>query len=322
MGDSKCSLLDLPPEILERILCLLHPNLERLVEFSQVCRLFRSVAYSIPVPVHIPLSEGRLELFRQRDIPVSTLANREPAVFVNDQIYVLNLRRLVTAELNYDDYLTNKPELDPHYVDLLTFLVKNSSQSLKELAVRLDLVSYHNGLFRCGEIVSQFRNLTFLSMAFNQQIEIQQKLYNRDEGQRLIKLLLENLGKLKNLYIFSCPTDSLVIHSESLERLHIYRSEFAGIQELKTPGLRKLMFHSNLREFFSKSRSGHDAESAKKNNKRLYEILYECPSLEYFNQCDLGVLKSHKLNRERWCHYANILIVSKYHELYGQAQEG
>ena len=111
----KC-IQDLPPEILERILLILRPDLERVVGLASVCKVFRVAAFSIPVTVHIPVPDDSLKILASNAIPVGTLVNRAPAMFVGDQIRALNLHRLKSAEIDASDYLTNRGELSPHYV--------------------------------------------------------------------------------------------------------------------------------------------------------------------------------------------------------------
>ena len=110
------SIQDLPPEVLEKILLLLRPDLDRIVGLASVCKVFRVAAFNIPVTVHIPVPDDILEILSVNAIPVETLVNRAPAMFVGDQIRALNLRRLRSAEIDASDYLTNRGELSPHYV--------------------------------------------------------------------------------------------------------------------------------------------------------------------------------------------------------------
>jgi hypothetical protein len=162
-------------------------------------------------------------------------------------------------------------------------------------------------------VLSQFSNLVFLSVAFNTKIELQQKVLGRRDGQKMIGKLVYRLRRLNTLYIFNCPTDRLVIHSNSLERMHIYRSEFAAIKELKTPKLRKLMFHSHIQEQCN-------VKSLKQNNDSssvsLFEVLYDgCPALEYFNHANFTRLKPRKMSKEAYCQVADELCTKKYNEL-------
>ena len=107
---------DLPPEIVEKILLLLRPDLDRVVGLASVCKVFRVAAFNIPVTLHIPVPDDTLDILSVNAIPVETLVNRAPAMFVGDQIRALNLRRLRSAEIDASDYLTNRGELSPHYV--------------------------------------------------------------------------------------------------------------------------------------------------------------------------------------------------------------
>ena len=61
--------------------------------------LFRDVARRVPVPVKIPLREEQLRVMHQHHIPVSTLSNREPSMFVKYQVGQLNLWRLTSAQV-------------------------------------------------------------------------------------------------------------------------------------------------------------------------------------------------------------------------------
>merc|ERR1712029_1035343 len=90
-------------------------------------------------------------------------------------------------------------------------------------------------------------------MHFTQQIELKQRILGQDSpAQDMIQTVVTNLKKLKQLYIFVCPTQELIVKSDSLEKLCIYKSEFVSIKELKTPNLKSLMFHNGLEEFFRK----------------------------------------------------------------------
>lgn len=97
--DQVTTIQTLPPEILERILTLTRPNLDELLELSQVSSAFHSSAANVPIVAQLPLSDGRVHWLATRGVPVETLVNREPAMFVKDQILKLNLNRLRSAEL-------------------------------------------------------------------------------------------------------------------------------------------------------------------------------------------------------------------------------
>ena len=124
--------------------------------------------------------------------------------------------------------------------------------------------------------------------------------------------MVTNLKKLKQLYIFVCPTQELVVRSDSLEKLCIYKSEFVSIKELKTPNLKSLMFHNGLEEFFRKARQDRES-SIKFLNGGLFKVIYQgCPNLDFFNTVHVGVLRPHKLPQDQWCQYALRLCVRKY----------
>ena len=80
------TILDLPPEILEHIFRFLRPNLEELLALSHVCSQFYSATSFVSVPIHIPLTDGQLKWMAYRAIPVDTLCNREPTMFVKYQV--------------------------------------------------------------------------------------------------------------------------------------------------------------------------------------------------------------------------------------------
>ncbi len=308
-------LCDLPPELLEKILSLLSPDLDRVVELAGVCRVFREVAFRIPVIVHIPVSDERMKILTEHRVPVATLANKEPTVFVAHQIGALNLKRLSAAELESGDYLTHKPELSPHYVDLLTHLLRHASKSLRHLVANADLVTYGDETFRCAEILSRFSNLTFLSLAFNTKIELQQKVLSRSDGSDMIRQLVSRLPKLSTLYLFNCPTERLIIHSGSLERLHIYRSEFAGVAELRTPNLIKLIFHQHVREVLD----AHKAQTSPMESDdsiSILGVLYDgCPVIKCFNHADLSQIRGNNLERKDWCQKAYRICLETYKEI-------
>ncbi len=316
-------ILDLPSEILEHILSLLRPDLASLVELSSVCSRFRTVCSGLAVPVHIPVTEGMLHILNNRQIPVSTLCNREPAMFVRDQIEQLNTRRLVAAELVAQDYLTNTNVLSPHYVAVLEHLSAQCKASLKHLLVNLDLErERENRLsFRCVRIVVSFKNLTFLSVAFTPNMELQQQILRRRDGQKMIKNMVDNLPKLNSLYLFCCPADKLVIHSESLEKLHVYKSEFTRIGEFRTPALRKLVMHNMLEEFVTRLKYNYANDGRGASNGLFGPIYDGCPVLDSFNSVDLSCLRCHNFSREEWCYWALNLCVKKYRKLLTQSQD-
>lgn len=331
----RMELTDLPPEVLEMIFSYLQLNLQGLLELSMVCRLFRDVARRVPVPVKIPLQDSQLAVMQDHNISVSSLSNREPSMFVKYQIGRLNLRRLTNAQLVAGDYLakTNRVELSPHYVEILEHLSKFSRNTLRHLMLNVDLVttcaapplikdSNHTSSetgrtlptnFRCAAILSRFSNLTFLALHFTQQIELKQRILGRNQdGQDMIQSVVTNLKKLKQLYVFVCPTTELVVHSDTLEKLCIYKSEFVSIKELRTPKLKSLMFHNGLEEFFRKARQDKEM-GIKFLNGGLFKVIYQgCPELDFFNTVHVGVLRPHNLTQEQWCTYALRLCVRKY----------
>ena len=85
---SRLSITDIPPEILERIFQFISSDVGVLRTVSQVCPLFYRVVLKVPVSVQIPLSEAQLRWLADpgRCIPVRSLANREIAAYVSDQV--------------------------------------------------------------------------------------------------------------------------------------------------------------------------------------------------------------------------------------------
>ncbi len=327
--ESTTSILDLPQEILEAVFTLLSPDLDDLVALSSVCRQFRFACAGVPLraALHVPVPDPRLDVLSSRGFPVEVLCCREAAMFVGYQIERLNLSRLRTAELVANDYITGRHELSPHYVRVLDRVSSRAAGSLRHLLANLDMKREGPGGlmgdFRCVRLVTSFKNLTFLSVAFTQGIELQQKVTGRDDGQKVLSGIVDGLPKLKSLYIFCCATDRLKLKSESLEKLHIYKSEFAAVRELKAPKLRKFMFHNSLAEYFAKVEANQPGERGGENEGgggggcgeagALFSILYEgCPELESFNGVNLGCLKGRGLGKAEWCYYAVALCFKKY----------
>ena len=172
-----------------------------------------------------------------------------------------------------------------------------------------DLVRYANGTFRCVELLCNFGNLLFLSLTFNTIMELQQKVRGRDDGQTVVKELVERLKKLKTLYIFHCPSDKIVIKSESLERLHIYRSEFAAFEDLHAPKLRTIMFQGHAREV-------DDGAPSLAGRRSLLEIIFDgCPALEQLNNVSLVPRQRDRdVGRSAWCRDVRQVCFKKYNE--------
>ncbi len=290
---------DLPPEVLSSILRLLRPSLEELLCLSWVCSSFRAAATLVPLrALHIPIPDGKLKAACSRGFAVTSVCSREPAMFVGYQIEALNLTKLETAELVSNDYVTGRNHLSPHYLRLLERVTAEAGCFLKHMLINMDLARGPAG-FTCVDLVSSCKNLTFLSVAFKPGIELEQKVTGRDDGRIALKQMVNQLPKLRSLYIFSCPTSKLEIGSESLERLHIYKSEFAAIKKLDTPNLAKLVFHSS------------SLLSAGQEN--IFSVLRRgCPRLKVFNGVDLGCLKGRELSEQEWCYQAMRLYYNKY----------
>ena len=206
------------------------------------------------------------------------------------------------------------------FQDVVAHLVKCSSNTLRQLVANADLVRYANGSFRCVELLCQFGNLVFLSLTFNTTAELQQKVQGRDDGKRVIRELVGRLKKLQTLYLFHCPSDNIVVRSESLERLHIYRSEFAAFEELSAPKLRSMMFQGHAREI-----GGQPSPSSCDRRRRppLLEIIFDgCPKLERLNNVGLVRDEAHvvvplcsrDVGKSAWCRRAHKMCLEKYSE--------
>ena len=174
-----------------------------------------------------------------------------------------------------------------------------------------DLVRYANGAFRCVELLSQLQNLVFLSLTFNTTAELQQKVQGRSDGQRVIKELVGRLKKLHTLYLFHCPSDKIVVRSESLERLNIYRSEFAAFEELSAPELRSMMFHGHAREVGGDPR--HSAGDRDLRRPTLLELIYDgCLKLERLNNVSLVPRRNRDVGKSAWCCKAHQMCLESY----------
>ena len=79
------TILDLPLEILEHIFSYLHLSLYSMMEIAIVCSKFRFAALKCPVPIRLPLQDRQLHLVSKYKIPVSSLYNEQPALYVNYQ---------------------------------------------------------------------------------------------------------------------------------------------------------------------------------------------------------------------------------------------
>ena len=91
------------------------------MELASVCHKFRSAAFCCPIPVRLPLSDQRLQLMRTYKIPIKSLCNVQPSMYVAYQLASLNLNRLTEAQLVANDYMSKskKTILSPQYWTLL-----------------------------------------------------------------------------------------------------------------------------------------------------------------------------------------------------------
>ena len=93
------TILDIPLEILVEILNYLRLNLQGVIEIASVCHRFRAAVLCCPIPIRLPLSNQQLHLMRIYKIPVISLCNVQPSMYVSDQLGHLNLQRLEEAQL-------------------------------------------------------------------------------------------------------------------------------------------------------------------------------------------------------------------------------
>lgn len=110
---------DLPVEVLVHIFNFLRPlSLANVMELASVCRNFRNAATAVAVPVRLPLQDEQLHLMSKYKIPVYSLYNSQPALYVKYQVGLLNLSWLSEAQLVANDYLakSNRTILSPHYL--------------------------------------------------------------------------------------------------------------------------------------------------------------------------------------------------------------
>lgn len=284
-----------------------------MMEIAIVCSKFRFAALKCPVPIRLPLQDRQLHLVSKYKIPVSSLYNEQPALYVNYQVATLNLSRLNEAQLVANDYLakSNMTQLSPHYMAIL-YNISISSPHVKKLILNVDLSREESNrkLYTCARLIANFKKLTFLSLHFTAQIELQEKIKSSTSSQEniqknFIQFLVTSLPKLKYLYLHSCPVQGLCISSESIEKLCIYKSEFVHMKYLNTPKLKVLMFHEGMQRFFKKIHETEEAGISSTNQLDIFRVIYNgCPSIENFNNVDLGVLRPHNLSVHEWCHYA------------------
>jgi len=325
------TILDLPLEILVEILSYLRLNLQGLMELASVCHRFRSAVFCCPIPVRLPLSEQQLVLMRCYKIPVNNLCNVQPSMYVSDQLSRLNLQRLTEAQLVANDYLSKskKTVLSPQYWTLLKYLYP--CYILKVLMLNVDLSKTiacdRQAVFKSAEFCGQFINLTFLSLHFTPQIELNERLEGTESSQKFIQekfinTILKKLPKLKKLYLHACPIQHLVIKSNTLEKLCIYRSEFLDIKEIHAPKLKTLMFHEGLRQFFKHFEAKKMSNSNTRPEYDVFEVIYDgCPKLHIFNSVPVGNLHHFYRGKKEWCLAALSLCLKSYQKLFNSGAD-
>ena len=72
---------------------------QAVIELASVCHRFRAAVFCCPIPIRLPLSDQQLHLMRSYKIPVISLCNVQPSMYVSDQLSHLNLQRLEEAQL-------------------------------------------------------------------------------------------------------------------------------------------------------------------------------------------------------------------------------
>ena len=290
----------LPAEIIDFIFRILDPSVSEVCELSCVSHQFREACKRVKIKTRIPLSEEQLTLIKILRTPVIKLYCDQPAMFVNDQIFSLNLRCLKAAELCSNDYeAANKRILSAAYVRMLSFLSETCGQAMKSLVVNLDLARERwTGQFRCVNILTKFANLTLLSICFNTGIEFEQKVTHSNHGCEVIERIVAGLKHLEILQIRHCPTERLVLRSESLLVLSLFQAEFADFQELATPNLCHLRIWQ-VKTFMMENTS--DISVADQCDKLFRTLHQGCPNLKTLNNIPLGMTRTElKEGNEQW----------------------
>ena len=321
---------DLPPEVLERIFLYLSPDIKILRSLSHVNSQFEALAARVPVTVHIPLEEEDLNWLKTFKVPVRSLVNCEIAAYVSDQIFSLNLSRLkvvlpvslvliVThfilqaAKLTGYDYQSRKCEVTSHYLKTVKFICCQARKSLIRFDLNVDL-SRGRRSYKFAEILTQFKNLKYLSIHFPAHIELNQRILNSEDSQLLIDILLTNLPNLDIFHIHICPPRSLRISSNNLQELGIFKSDAIEIRKLDLPNLTKLQIHENVVELFRKILA--DRETAGRNlHKNLLSVIYEgCPNIRTINRVRLDpqLTVCPRPDRRVWTKMVNRSLVRRY----------
>lgn len=181
--------------------------------------------------------------------------------------------------------------------------------------------------FKSALYCVQFTNLTFLSLHFTPQIELNEKLEGNEASQKIIQeefinVILKKLPKLKKLYLHACPIQQLVIHSDTLEKLCIYRAEFLELKELKTPKLKVLMYHEGLRQFFKHFEAKRLASINTKENYDVFEVIYEgCPNIQLFNSVPLTNVRHFHPSKKDWCNTALTISLRRYQKVFNSGTD-
>jgi len=310
---SLVSCTDLPPEILEKIFHYLSSDLDTCIRVSQVCHVFRSVISRVPVLITIPLVSRQSRWLQQFNVPVRYLYNCEISAYVSDQIVALNLNQLKVAKLVGYDYQSRKCEVTQHYLQIVQFIRRKASSTLKRFELNVDL-SKGRRSFKFAEILTQFTQLRSLSIHFSAHIELNQRILNSDAAQNLIDILLSNLPNLKTFNIFICPQRRLHIKSRSLQEFGIFKSDAIEMTRLDLPNLAKLNIHENTIEMFRKIMADRET-SGTHLHKNLLSLVYDgCPNLRVINHLRLSpdLCPPNRPDRKIWTRNVNRLLIKQY----------
>jgi len=307
------TIMDLPPEILEKIFQCLSSDLQTMRNISCATQAFHQIACKVPVIVQIPIKDVDRAWLKQNNVPVRYLFNCEIAAFVADQIFALNLNSLRVAKLVGYDYQSRKCEVTPHYLQTVDYIRHRSMFSLKRLELNVDL-SKGRRTFKFAEIIGQFSRLRSLSLHFSAHIELNQRILNSEDAQNFIDVLLSNLTSLKTLNIFICPPRKLRIASNSLLEFGIFKSDSVEITKLNLPNLVRLNIHESTTDLFRKIIS--DRETCGNHlHRNLLGIIYEgCPKIKIFNQLKIPSMENSgfRLDKKEWTRLVNKALVKQY----------
>ncbi len=178
--------------------------------------------------------------------------------------------------------------------------------------------------FKSAQFIMQFRNLTFLSLHFTPQIELNEKLEGTESSQKFIQhqfldSILAHCSKLKKLYLYACPIQRLTVRSDSLEKLCIYRAEFLELKELRCPKLKVLMYHDGLIHFFKHYEAKRQSQ---RQNYDVFERIYDgCPVIQEFNSIPVGNVRHFHPGKKEWCLATLTICAKRYQKLFNSGSD-